>query len=49
MQEEVTNGSVTLIINSAKMTEQVLEKALQKYLEAKQKGTSLRSTGASRP
>ena len=38
MQEEVTNGSVTIIINSAKMTEQVLEKALQKYLEAKQKG-----------
>ena len=34
MQEEVTGKSVALIIDSAKMSEQVLEKALQKFLEA---------------
>lgn len=34
MQEEVTGKAVALIIDSAKMSEQVLEKALQKYLEA---------------
>ena len=34
MQEEVTGKSVALIINGAKMSEQVLEKALQKFLEA---------------
>ena len=34
MQEEVTGKSVALIIDGAKMTEQVLEKALQKFLEA---------------
>ena len=34
MQEEVTGKSVALIIDSAKMREQVLEKALQKFLEA---------------
>lgn len=33
MQEEVTGKSVALIINGAKMSEQVLEKALQKFLE----------------
>ena len=34
MQEEVTGKAVALIIDGAKMTEQVLEKALQKFLEA---------------
>ncbi len=34
MQEEVTGKSVALIIDSAKMSEQVLEKTLQKFLEA---------------
>ena len=34
MQEEVTSKSVALIIDGAKMSEQVLEKALQKFLEA---------------
>ena len=34
MQEEVTGKSVALIIGGAKMSEQVLEKALQKFLEA---------------
>ena len=33
MQEEVTGKSVVLIIDGAKMSEQVLEKALQKFLE----------------
>ena len=30
MQEEVTQGAVTLIINGAKISEQTLEKAIQK-------------------
>lgn len=34
MQEEVTGKSVALIIDGAKLSEQVLEKALQKFLEA---------------
>lgn len=34
MQEEVTGKSVALIIDGAKMSEQVLEKALQQFLEA---------------
>lgn len=34
MQEEVTGKSVALIIDGAKMSERVLEKALQKFLEA---------------
>ena len=34
MQEEVIGKSVALIIDGAKMSEQVLEKALQKFLEA---------------
>ena len=34
MQEEVTGKSVALIIDGAKMSEHVLEKALQKFLEA---------------
>lgn len=33
MQEEVTGKAVALIIDGAKMSEQVLEKALQKFLE----------------
>ena len=34
MQEEVTGKAVALIIDGVKMSEQVLEKALQKFLEA---------------
>ena len=34
MQEEVTGKAVALIIDGAKMSEQVLEKAMQKFLEA---------------
>ena len=34
MQEEVTGKAVALIIDGTKMSEQVLEKALQKFLEA---------------
>ena len=34
MQEEVTGKAVALIVDGAKMSEQVLEKALQKFLEA---------------
>ncbi len=41
MQEEVTGKAVALIIDGAKMSEQVLEKALQKFLEA-QKNKSLK-------
>ena len=33
MQEEVTGKAVALIIDGAKMSEQVLEKALQKFLD----------------
>ena len=34
MQEEVTRGAVTLIVDGAKLSEQVLEKAVKKFLEA---------------
>ncbi len=37
MQEEVTNGAVTLIVKGAKMSEQVFEQALKKFLEEIQK------------
>lgn len=37
MQEEVTQGAVTLIVNGSKMTEQVFEKAVKKFLEEVQK------------
>ena len=40
MQEEVTGKSVALIIEGAKMSEQVLEKALQKFLEAQKNKSS---------
>ena len=33
MQEEVTGKSVALIVDGTRMSEQVLEKALQKFLE----------------
>ena len=46
MQEEVTGRTVTLIVNGAKMSEQVFEKAVKKFLEEIQKS---RYTGASRP
>lgn len=38
MQEEVTRGAVTLIIEGVKLSEQALEKALNKLLEEMQKG-----------
>ena len=34
MQEEITNKSVTLIIDGAKLTERTLEKAIQQFLVA---------------
>ena len=37
MQEEVTQGAVTLIVNGSKLTEQVFEKAVKKFLEEVQK------------
>lgn len=37
MQEEVTQGAVTLIVNGSKMTEQAFEKAVGKFLEEIQK------------
>ena len=40
MQEEVTGKAVALIIDGAKMSEQVLEKALQKFLEAQKNKSS---------
>lgn len=40
MQEEVTGKAVALIIDSAKMSEQVFEKALKKFLEAQKSGQS---------
>lgn len=38
MQEEVTGKAVALIIDGAKMSEQVFEKALKKFLEAQKSG-----------
>lgn len=35
MQEEVTGKSVALIVSSAKMTEQVLDRAIRAYLDRK--------------
>ena len=35
MQEEVSGKSVALIISSAKMTEQVLDRAIRAYLDRK--------------
>lgn len=37
MQEEVTHGALTLIVDGAKMSEQVFEKAVKKFLEEIQK------------
>lgn len=37
MQEEVTNKTVTLIVDGAKLTEQTFEKAVKKFLEEIQK------------
>ena len=34
MQEEITGKAVSLIVDGTKMSEQMLEKALQKFLEA---------------
>ena len=35
MQEEVTGKAVVLIVDGARMSEQVLEKALRAYLDAR--------------
>lgn len=37
MQEEVTRGAVTLIVDGARMSESVFEKAVKKFLEETQK------------
>ena len=37
MQEEVTRGAVTLIVDGVKLSEQVFEKAVKKFLEEIQK------------
>ena len=37
MQEEVTRGAVTFIVDGAKLSEQVFEKAVKKFLEEIQK------------
>ena len=37
MQEEVTRDAVTLIVDGAKLSEQVFEKAVKKFLEEIQK------------
>ena len=37
MQEEVTRGAVMLIVDGAKLSEQVFEKAIKKFLEEIQK------------
>ena len=37
MQEEITRGAVTLIVDGAKLSEQVFEKAVKKFLEEIQK------------
>ena len=47
MQEEVTRGAVTLIVDGAKLSEQVFEKAVKKFLEEIQR--SRKSTVESRP
>ena len=40
MQEEVTRGAVTLIVDGAKLSEQVFEKAVKKFLEEIPKSTA---------
>ena len=42
MQEEVTGKTVTLIVNGAKMSEQVIETAVKKFLEEIQKSRQLK-------
>ena len=49
MQEEVTRGAVTLIVDGAKLSEQVFEKGpIKKFLEEIQKARSPKSTVAGR-
>lgn len=48
MQEEVTRGAVTLIVDGAKLSEQVFEKAVKKFLEEIQKARNPKSTAAGR-
>lgn len=42
MQEEVTSKTVALIVDGAKMSEQVFEKAAKKFLEEIQKSRQLK-------
>lgn len=37
MQEEVTRGAVTLIVDGAKLSEQVFEKAVKKFMDKYEK------------
>lgn len=49
MQEEVTGKTVTLIVNGAKMSEQVFEKAVKKFLKEIQKSRQPKIYRGSRP
>ena len=49
MQEEVTRGAVTLIVDGAKLSEQVFEKAVKKFWKKSRKARSRKSTVESRP
>ena len=41
MQEEVDQKTIALAVKTGKLTAQVLQAAIQKYLAARQKGTGL--------
>ena len=49
MQEEVTQGAVTLIVNGSKLTEQAFEKAVKSSWRKSRKAGSRRFTGGNRP
>ena len=50
MQEEVTRGAVTLIVDGAKLSEQVFEKAVKKFFWRKsRKARSPKSTAQAEP
>lgn len=48
MQEEVTRGAVTLIVDGAKLSEQVFEKAVKNSWRKSRKARSPKSTAAGR-
>ena len=48
MQEEVTRGAVTLIVDGAKLSEQVFEKAVKNSWRKFRKARSQKSTAAGR-